>query len=61
LGDTVDPHKLNLKGCSAAHWAASGGDLAVCRLLAEDYEVDFSVPNLEVMSINKYIYISISV
>ena len=20
LGNTVDPHKLNLKGCSAAHW-----------------------------------------
>ena len=40
-------HALNSKGCSAAHWAASGGDVGVCRLLAEEFGVDFSRPNHE--------------
>uniref|UniRef100_A0A7S0NRB7 Uncharacterized protein n=1 Tax=Calcidiscus leptoporus TaxID=127549 RepID=A0A7S0NRB7_9EUKA len=47
LGAEDGMHALNSKGCSAAHWAASGGDLAVCRLLAETRGVDFSAPNLE--------------
>lgn len=38
---------LNAKGCSAAHWAASGGDLAVCRLLAEEHGLDFARANHE--------------
>jgi ankyrin repeat protein len=38
---------LNHKGCSAAHWAASGGDLETCIALAEEYGVDFSEPNIE--------------
>mgnify|MGYP006089661207 CR=1 FL=1 len=40
-------HAINSKGCSAAHWSASGGDLEVCRALAEVHGVDFSKENLE--------------
>jgi ankyrin repeat protein len=40
-------HSLNHKGCSAAHWAASGGDLDVCRALAEIHGVDFATANSE--------------
>jgi ankyrin repeat protein len=47
LGLKAGVHALNAKGCSAAHWAASGGDLAVCRLLAEECGVGFSLPNHE--------------
>jgi ankyrin repeat protein len=32
-------HSLNYKGCSAAHWAASGGNLDVCRYLANEHQV----------------------
>ena len=38
---------LNHKGCSAAHWAASGGDRAVCSLLGEELGLDFATPNGE--------------
>ena len=38
---------LNYKGCSAAHWAASGGDLPTCVALAEVYGVDFALANVE--------------
>lgn len=47
LGLEAGVHALNAKGCSAAHWAASGGDLAVCRLLADECGVDFSASNFE--------------
>ena len=45
--DSLSVHALNRNGCSAAHWAASGGGLAVCQWLAEELELDFSLPNLE--------------
>jgi len=35
----------NRNGCTVAHWAASGGDLSVCRYLFEIAKVDFSTPN----------------
>ena len=35
----------NRNGCTVAHWAASGGNLEVCKYLAEVAHVDFSVPN----------------
>jgi len=38
---------VNAKGCSSAHWAASGGDLAVCRLLAEEHGLNFARVNHE--------------
>jgi ankyrin repeat protein len=30
----ADPHALNRWGCSAVHWAASTGDIALCEFLA---------------------------
>ena len=36
---------VNRNGCSVAHWAASGGDLAVCQYLYDTVGVDFSMPN----------------
>ena len=36
----------NRNGCTVAHWAASGGNLEVCKYLAEVVGVDFFVPNL---------------
>ena len=38
---------LNARGCSAAHWAASGGDLDTCMFLAEQHGVDFAALNSE--------------
>jgi ankyrin repeat protein len=35
----------NRNGCSVAHWAASGGDLDVCKYLAEVVNVNFFEPN----------------
>lgn len=35
----------NRNGCTVAHWAASGGNLEVCKYLAEVVGVDFFVPN----------------
>mmetsp|Transcript_6999 Transcript_6999/g.14897 ORF Transcript_6999/g.14897 Transcript_6999/m.14897 type:complete len:597 (+) Transcript_6999:66-1856(+) len=35
----------NRNGCTVAHWAASGGNLDVCKYLAEIVGVDFFVPN----------------
>ena len=45
--DSLCVHAFNRNGCSAAHWAASGGGLTVCQWLAEELELDFSLPNLE--------------
>lgn len=36
----------NRNGCTVAHWAASGGNLEVCRYLAEVVGVNFFVSNL---------------
>jgi len=36
----------NRNGCTVAHWAASGGNLEVCKYLAEAIGVDFFVQNL---------------
>lgn len=36
----------NRNGCTVAHWAASGGNLEVCKYLGEVVGVDFFVPNL---------------
>lgn len=35
----------NRNGCTVAHWAASGGNLDVCKYLAEVVNVDFFKPN----------------
>ncbi len=35
----------NRNGCTVAHWAASGGNVDVCRYLHEVLQVDFSVSN----------------
>lgn len=35
----------NRNGCTVAHWAASGGNLEVCRYLYEVAQVDFTKPN----------------
>jgi len=35
----------NRNGCTVAHWAASGGNLEVCKYLAEVVGVDFFAPN----------------
>ena len=40
----VDLSRRNRNGCSVAHWAASGGNLAVCKYLYEK-GVDFDVVN----------------
>ena len=41
----ADTTVRNRNGCSVAHWAASGGDLSVCRYLHEMAGVDFTTPN----------------
>ncbi|KAL7530311.1 hypothetical protein ACHAXR_005345 [Thalassiosira sp. AJA248-18] len=41
----ADTTKLNRNGCTVAHWAASGGDLAVCQYLHKLANVDFTVEN----------------
>ncbi len=35
----------NRNGCTVAHWAASGGNLEVCKYLGEVVGVDFFLPN----------------
>jgi ankyrin repeat protein len=35
----------NRNGCTVAHWAASGGNLEVCKYLGDIVGVDFSIPN----------------
>ena len=49
MGDAMAEcvHALNERGCSAAHWAASGGDLSTCQCLAEAHGVDFARRNRE--------------
>jgi ankyrin repeat protein len=41
----ADTSTCNRNGCSVAHWAASGGSLAVCKYLKEIANVDFSAEN----------------
>jgi ankyrin repeat protein len=41
----ADPLIRNRNGCTAAHWAASGGNVAVCQYLADICHVDFNTPN----------------
>ena len=41
----ADAATANRNGCTVAHWAASGGNVHVCRYLAEIVGVDFSVAN----------------
>mmetsp|Transcript_18089 Transcript_18089/g.27966 ORF Transcript_18089/g.27966 Transcript_18089/m.27966 type:complete len:638 (+) Transcript_18089:104-2017(+) len=41
----ADSKVANRNGCTVAHWATSGGNLEVCRYLAETVGVDFTVPN----------------
>eukprot|EP00535_Pseudo-nitzschia_heimii_P003306 CAMPEP_0197179218 /NCGR_PEP_ID=MMETSP1423-20130617/4247_1 /TAXON_ID=476441 /ORGANISM="Pseudo-nitzschia heimii, Strain UNC1101" /LENGTH=451 /DNA_ID=CAMNT_0042629105 /DNA_START=325 /DNA_END=1680 /DNA_ORIENTATION=- len=35
----------NRNGCTVAHWAASGGNIEICKYLCEVVGVDFFVPN----------------
>jgi ankyrin repeat protein len=41
----ADYKVANRNGCTAAHWAASGGNLEVCKYLADIVGVDFFTPN----------------
>ena len=41
----ADTAMTNRNGCTVAHWAASGGDLEVCKYLHGIARVDFSVEN----------------
>jgi Ankyrin repeats (3 copies)/Ankyrin repeats (many copies) len=41
----ADPTRINKNGCSVSHWAASGGNLQVCKYLHDVVNVDFSAPN----------------
>jgi ankyrin repeat protein len=41
----ADADVMNRNGCAVAHWAASGGNVEVCRYLADTVGVDFTVAN----------------
>jgi ankyrin repeat protein len=41
----ADPSCQNRNGCTVAHWAASGGNLEVCRYLRDVAGADFALPN----------------
>ena len=41
----ADTTSSNRNGCTVAHWAASGGDLSVCKYLHDMAHVDYSVEN----------------
>ena len=41
----ADVAASNRNGCTVAHWAASGGDVLVCRYLARTANVDFAAEN----------------
>lgn len=41
----ADSQIANRNGCTVAHWAASGGNLEVCKYLADIVGVDFFTPN----------------
>jgi len=41
----ADARIRNRNGCTVAHWAASGGNLEVCKYLFNCVGVDFEVPN----------------
>jgi ankyrin repeat protein len=41
----ADVSTKNRNGCGVEHWSSSGGNLKVCRYLAEVCNVDFTTPN----------------
>jgi ankyrin repeat protein len=41
----ADPSCQNRNGCTVAHWAASGGNVDVCRYLRDVAGADFALPN----------------
>ena len=41
----ADTTKSNRNGCTVAHWAASGGNLGVCKYLHSLANIDFTVEN----------------
>jgi ankyrin repeat protein len=43
--ERADPKVANRNGCTVAHWASSGGNLEVCKYLADVVGVDFFLPN----------------
>lgn len=45
LDSGADTQLRNKNGCTVAHWVASGGDLEICKYLAEYALVDFDVVN----------------
>ena len=45
IRNRADPLVANRNGCTAAHWAASGGNLEVCKYLADVVGIDFFAPN----------------
>ena len=40
-----DPWLRNRWGCGLIHWAAAGGDVALCRYLQDDVGLDFALKN----------------
>eukprot|EP00547_Thalassionema_nitzschioides_P015070 CAMPEP_0194239594 /NCGR_PEP_ID=MMETSP0158-20130606/6002_1 /TAXON_ID=33649 /ORGANISM="Thalassionema nitzschioides, Strain L26-B" /LENGTH=470 /DNA_ID=CAMNT_0038974097 /DNA_START=25 /DNA_END=1433 /DNA_ORIENTATION=+ len=45
IRNRADSKVVNRNGCTVAHWAASGGNLAVCEYLKNVVGVDFQTPN----------------
>ena len=45
LDSGADTQLRNKKGCTVPHWVASGGDLEICKYLAEEALVDVDVVN----------------
>jgi ankyrin repeat protein len=45
IRNRADPSVANRNGCTVAHWATSGGNVEVCRYLADTVGADFSLPN----------------
>jgi ankyrin repeat protein len=43
--NNADTALVNRNGCTVAHWAASGGNVAVCQYLHDTAKVDFNVQN----------------
>lgn len=45
IRNRADSTVANRNGCTVAHWAASGGNLEVCKYLGSVIGVDFAAPN----------------
>eukprot|EP00540_Astrosyne_radiata_P020550 CAMPEP_0116858562 /NCGR_PEP_ID=MMETSP0418-20121206/21255_1 /TAXON_ID=1158023 /ORGANISM="Astrosyne radiata, Strain 13vi08-1A" /LENGTH=332 /DNA_ID=CAMNT_0004492525 /DNA_START=14 /DNA_END=1012 /DNA_ORIENTATION=+ len=45
IRNRADPFVANRNGCTVAHWGAAGGNLPLCKYLAETVGVDFTAPN----------------